>query len=246
MVTGLTFILSLNKLTQTWCLFRCDNCSAVSLATSQVPTSDFREMTTSDSSNFWTEQERNAKWYPKPPIVGKDFPGVPQHIAEAASEAYKCRSISAFRASVLLARSVIEATAKDKRIAHGNLSAKIDELFDQRFIRKHIRDGSTQVRFLGNEMAHGDFVTPIADEERELILILMSEILDEVYQSPARVAKARAARTARQTSAVGQSTGRLSPGFGGELGWVGKVACVPLHGNGDVVAGDGPATCLAL
>ena len=131
---------SSSKLTQTWCLFRCDNCSAVSLATSQVPTSDFREMTTSDSSNFWTEQERNAKWYPKPPIVGKDFPGVPQHIAEAASEAYKCRSISAFRASVLLARSVIEATAKDKRIAHGNLSAKIDELFDQRFIRKHIRD----------------------------------------------------------------------------------------------------------
>ncbi len=180
---------------QVWATYRCDNCHAVSLATSQASKDD-----TVDERNpaIWIEEEADTEWYPTPPVVvGKEFPDVPQHIAEAASEAYKCRSISAFRAAALLARSVIEAIAKDKGVTQGTLVSKIDELFNQRFIREHIRDGAHEVRFLGNEMAHGDFISSITDEERELALILMSEIIEEVYQSPARIARARAARTVR-------------------------------------------------
>jgi hypothetical protein len=41
------------------------------------------------------------------------------------------------------------------------------------------------IRDYGNEMAHGDFTDPVAGADSALIIQLMGEILDEVYQSPA-------------------------------------------------------------
>lgn len=190
-------------LNQIWVAFKCDNCNALSVATNKAAVGDAPSTT---NPTGWLQLQQDTEWYPIN-AIGKDFPDIPQHIAEAASEAFKCYSISAFRASVLLARSVIEATAKDKEITQGSLIGKIDELYNQRFIREHIRDGAHEVRFLGNEMAHGDFITPVTDEETDLTLILMSEILEEVYQSPTRVARARAARTARTAPSTNQPTG---------------------------------------
>jgi len=49
-------------------------------------------------------------------------------------------------------------------------------------------------------MAHGDFIDPVTEEDSALALELMAEVLEEVFQSPARVARARAAREARRTA----------------------------------------------
>ncbi|MEV4821636.1 DUF4145 domain-containing protein [Micromonospora sp. NPDC049274] len=130
-------------------------------------------------------------------VGGKAFPDVPAQIADAADEAYRCSSIGARRAAVLLARSVIEATAKDKQITSGTLLAKIDALYAQGFIREHIKDGAHEVRHLGNEMAHGDFVEPVDSEDLDLTLTLMGEVLEEVFQSPARVKRAQDKRAAK-------------------------------------------------
>ncbi len=127
-------------------------------------------------------------------VGGKSFPDVPEHIAEAANEAYRCYSIQAYRAAALLARSVIEATAKEKGVTQGTLMKKIDAMHSQGLIREFVRDGAHEVRYLGNDMAHGDFVAPVAEEEAELALSLMDEVLDEIFQAPARVAAARARR----------------------------------------------------
>jgi hypothetical protein len=140
-------------------------------------------------------------WLPRRGIR-RTFDDVPVHIAQAASEAYECLSIRANRAAIALARAVIEATAKDKGIVAGNLRAKIDEMQIRGLIRAHISDAAHEVRYLGNEMAHGDFVEPVAAEDCELALTLMSEVLVEVFQSPARVERAKRARLARQTSAL--------------------------------------------
>ncbi|MFB6397976.1 DUF4145 domain-containing protein [Polymorphospora lycopeni] len=132
-------------------------------------------------------------------VTGKEFPDVPRHIAETADEAHRCHSIKAYRAAVLLARSVIEATAKEKEITNGSLIKKIDEMFDRRLIREHVKDGAHEVRHLGNDMAHGDFIDPVDAEESGLILTLMSELLEEVFQSVARVQRARDLRAAKVT-----------------------------------------------
>lgn len=130
---------------------------------------------------------------------GKDFPDVPPPIAEAADEVYRCLSINAHRAAVALARAVVEATAKDKGITKGQISAKIDEMAKQGLIREGTREAAHEVRFKGNDAAHGDIAgTPMTPEEAAEVVALMDEVLVEVYQSPARVQRVRESRKARQ------------------------------------------------
>lgn len=140
---------------------------------------------------------RLVKIWPESPD-GKAFPDVPDHIAQAADEAYRCFSINALRAATLLARSVIEATAKAKGITGGNLVKKIDDMQAAGFIRPDVAEGAHEVRYLGNDMAHGDFVQPVDADEAELALTLMAEVLEEVFQAPARIAGARAKRVAKK------------------------------------------------
>ncbi|WP_234821074.1 DUF4145 domain-containing protein [Mycobacteroides abscessus] len=134
----------------------------------------------------------------------RTYPHVPNHIASAAQEAYECGNRGRHRAAILLARAVIEATAKDKDITTGNLKDKIDALAAAQLIRPHITEIAHGVRLFGNDMAHGDFVEPVSTQESDLVIELMGEILNEVYQSPAKLAavqQALAQRTERQEGA---------------------------------------------
>lgn len=98
-----------------------------------------------------------------------------------------------------MARSVVEAVAKDNGITTGALKSKIDKLESEKLIRPVIKDAAHEIRFLGNEMAHGDFVEPVEADEAEDVLNLMSAVLEDVYQIPARVNAQKAARLARNT-----------------------------------------------
>ncbi len=99
-----------------------------------------------------------------------------------------------------MARAVIEAITKDKQVGGLNLEKRIDALQESDHIRKHTRDQAHQIRHFGNEMAHGDFIDPVTQEEAEEIVALMTEVLDEVYQSPARLSRLQTARIAKKQS----------------------------------------------
>jgi hypothetical protein len=172
--------------------FRCDGCGSLNIGIAKGRPG-------SQDPLDWLASRSNLQWQPQivPEAPEHDFPDVPPEIADAAAEAYACREVAdAYRAAVLLARSVIEATAKDKGIRKGALLAKIDAMSDM--IRPHVRDGAHEVRLFGNDMAHGDFVRDVSPEDADLVLTLMSEVLDDVYQSPARVKRAQDARARRQ------------------------------------------------
>ncbi|MFI6558148.1 DUF4145 domain-containing protein [Streptomyces griseus] len=116
-----------------------------------------------------------------------------------ATEAHQCLDIEANRAAVALARAVVEATAKERGITRGSLEKKIDRLFEDKLIREYVRDAAHEVRFGGNEVAHGDLVAePMNNATATEILGLMDEILDEVFQSPARVARLKRQRLDRE------------------------------------------------
>lgn len=181
-----------SKLRYVQAAFRCNNCKSLSIG-SVIPgrNLDVREGL---DDEWWDYHHVN--WTPQS-LGGKDFPDVPDHIAGAADEAYKCRSIDALRASILLARSVVEATAKECGQTKGNLFTKIDAMYEAGEIREHTKDAAHELRFLGNDMAHGDFVNKVDDADADEVLAVMSEILNEVFQGPARVARMRAKRTAQ-------------------------------------------------
>lgn len=175
--------------------YRCPNCTRLSLASEvrghQGVSSE------APKSAAQNHQWINPTWIP---IRGhyRDFPDVPHHISRAASEAAFCFSVGAYRAAGALTRAVIEATAKDKGITSGSLWAKIDQMHAQQLLREHIRDAAHEVRHFGNDMAHGDFVDEVAAEEAEEAIELMAEVLNEVYQSRARIERVKATRLSKK------------------------------------------------
>lgn len=127
------------------------------------------------------------------------FDDVPQHIAEAAGEAYKSLSIGNVKSAILMARTVIEATAKNKSITTGTLYSKIDEMAAQDVIKDFTKQTAHAIRLFGNDMAHGDIEQSVDVEDAKLVLGFMSELLSEVFQNPAKLTALQAALQARQT-----------------------------------------------
>lgn len=175
--------------------YRCANCRRLVLAhgwTDYKPTHDWDDA----PSDLWGHpQAQQPRWLP-PAKSNRTFPDVPAAIESLAAEAHDCLTIKADRAAVALARAVVEAAAKEKEVTRGSLIARIDELHQLGLIRGHIKEAAHEVRFGGNEVAHGD-LTPIDHETAEEILTLMDEVLNELFQSPARVARARQRRLER-------------------------------------------------
>lgn len=174
-------------------VFRCDGCGHLSVATGRREDVPF----TSNGSTRLVVDGPDA-WYPRQ-VRKRVFDDVPKAIASMAIEAHECLDIGANRGAVALARAVVEATAKDRGITGGSLEKKIDNLFDQQLIREYVKDAAHEVRFGGNEVAHGDLVAePMDSATATEILGLMDEILDEVFQSPARVRHRKAQRLERE------------------------------------------------
>lgn len=152
-------------------------------------------------------KEPTLEWEPKN-IRRPGFQDVPKQIAETATEAHACLSISAYRGAVALARAVVEATAKDHGIAKGPLVAKIDEMHKQNLIRDITRELAHEIREGGNEIAHGDLADePMPPEDAEAIVALMDEILEEVYQGPARMLALQKSRLEREQRNTAKKAG---------------------------------------
>lgn len=168
----------------------CDNCGRSSMGVSTSPGTGGQDA----RANFGRTSDESLTWYPR---TGSSpaFEDVPNHIAAAATEAHSAASINAIMAAILMARTVVEATAKEKGITSGQLYAKIDSMEQAGLIRRSTAEAAHEIRHLGNDMAHGDIEDmPTADEADE-VLVLMNEILSEVFQGPARTARIKVKRT---------------------------------------------------
>lgn len=178
-------------------LLRCDECQAGSLAVGAVPKGTAKPVEWSVST--LASANADLTWIPERG-TGKEFPDVPEHIAAAADEAHRCRSINANRAAAALARSVVEATAKDRGHTTGTLERKINEMHAAGDLSELAKETAHEIRFVGNEMAHGDFVVAIEGEDADDVLHFMDEVLNAVYQAPARLNAAREQRLARKAA----------------------------------------------
>jgi hypothetical protein len=98
-----------------------------------------------------------------------------------------------------MARATVEATAKDKRIVEGSIYSKIEQLAAAGHISEAMKEAAHEIRLAGNGAVHSDIAyEPISVEEATEVVELMDAILERVYQEPAKVARVRASRVARQ------------------------------------------------
>lgn len=179
-------------------LLVCDECKSPSIAVH----SGTLTMSTSGAGHLMSTDKAPVMWIPAR-AEGKEFPHVPEAIAAAADEAHRCQSIGAHRAAALLARSVVEATAKERGVTVRDLKPKIDKMHEDGLLSEHLRDTAHEIRFIGNEMAHGDFVSgeSIPEDEAEDVLHFMDEMLNTIYQAPARLDEYRRSRSERKAAA---------------------------------------------
>ncbi|MFD2796493.1 DUF4145 domain-containing protein [Promicromonospora vindobonensis] len=149
-----------------------------------------------ERSGSWPEDSR-IKWSP-PHSERHTFPDVPKPIGAAATEAWLCFSEGALRGALAVARAVIEASAKHEGVTVKGIATKIEKLAELGKIRPHIKEVAHEIREYGNEIAHGDLDAEYTQEDTRLVLVLMNEVLDDLFQSPARLEQARAARQGRK------------------------------------------------
>lgn len=184
--------------------FLCDGCGRMSVATWYTSYDPNDPVWRNYGRDGAPEEYENARWSP-PVGHQQSFPDVPAEIADAATEAWTCHVSGAHRGAVMLARAVVESTAKLKDISHGTLAEKIDEMAAQGLIRVAVAEQAHEIRHMGNSTAHGDLGDPVAKEDADEVLNLMAEVLNEVWQAPAasrRLAEARAARKASSSEAA--------------------------------------------
>lgn len=178
-----------------WFIFcRCDSCLFPNIAILSKP---FPNITRADAFFDSDANDSEIAWLPDK-SRWKEYEDVPTDIASAASEAYACFSINANRAAVLLARTTVEAIAKDKGISNGNLYTKIETMAQKNIITDQLKDEAHEIRFLGNDMAHGDLGTPVVESDASDILGFLDTLLDYVYQQPLAIQKRRKLRAERK------------------------------------------------
>jgi hypothetical protein len=157
--------------------YGCNACNRLMIAEAVITDTNSRTIGLDRLEQVDSDQ---ITWHPRPKSR-PEFPGVPRHISQAAVEAYICHGEGAHRAAVALSRAVIEATAKDKNARGKNLADSIDAMKALGLLRPATTEAAHEVRHWGNDMAHGDFVNPIAAVNSMAVLDLMSGILQEVY-----------------------------------------------------------------
>jgi len=149
-----------------------------------------------DPEEYWIEEYWPTR------VGGKTFPDVPASIATTASEAHICLGAGSPHGAVALARAVVESVAKDKGIHKGSLQQKIDGLRQKNCISDTMTEAAHEIRFAGNEAAHGDLVAePLSIEDANKIVALMDTILHRVYQEPADLVRIRERREDREAKA---------------------------------------------
>lgn len=175
--------------------FLCDNCHRISVRTQQSNGFDPRRTGRGEPDD---EDVYSVQWMPAEG-VWQEFNDVPPPIGAAAKEAWFCHANGAHRGALGVARAVLEASAKYLGHEFGNLPSKIDALVQEGKLRPGVAEAAHEIRHLGNEAAHGDLTAAIPPAEVEEVLVLMDDVLVELFQAPARRNRAKANRERRRS-----------------------------------------------
>ncbi len=133
--------------------------------------------------------------YP-PEIIDFDATNLPEKILSSLQEAIQCHSASAYKASALMIRRVLEELCADKNATGQNLKERISNLKTVAVISNDLLEAADELRILGNDAAHVDArdYDEIGQDESNLAIELAKELLKAVYQYADLVARLKALR----------------------------------------------------
>lgn len=168
----------------------CDMCKLQSIAYTICDRTSYPPESPYEWKQFW--ENHDPYKYSPTPLDTADFENAPDHINAAAKEAHQVFSIGAYRSTAILCRATLEAICKDKEAEGKDLFKKIDDLYDKGKIRFILKETAHVLRAIGNDMAHGDFDSELETEDASDILDFLDSIINELYESPAQLARMQA------------------------------------------------------
>lgn len=168
----------------TYWVVRCAACGADSVAKLVAPDNYMSREGTIPYPHSVFASHQVTDWAPKW-VEGGEVEGAPNHIRASADEAFKCASIGAHMAAILMARTSLEAAAKHKGITRGNLVEKVKALAEAGHVRPRVADAADSIRRFGNDMAHGDIQVEVTSEDAAQVLALLRIVLQDIYQTDA-------------------------------------------------------------
>lgn len=169
-------------------IYVCDECGYPNLA-------QYRCIPDPESDGV-TLSEYPLQWIPSR-AEDHRFSGVPENVAAAANEAFRCFSIQAYRASVIMARSVLEGIANTKISeplktgANGkkydkNLKEKIMDMVKEDIITRKLGEMASAIKDVGNSSTHNIF-EKITKTDAANTLTFLELVIQQVYTQEAQL-----------------------------------------------------------
>jgi len=136
-------------------------------------------------------------WWPLPGVADLD-PDIPPQVTSAYSEGMRALSVKAARAAVVMFRGMLAQVVADKGSAAAqakhSLYDKLEEMSQDGSLHPTLVEWAREIRLIGNAAAHPDALDPVSDEEAADLARLCRQLLNVIYEVPARIARNRAAR----------------------------------------------------
>lgn len=136
-------------------------------------------------------------WWPTPGATDLD-PDVPEPVGSAFSEGIRALSANCPRAAAVMFRGMLATVVRDKGSdaakAAPNLHQQLKAMEQDGTLHPSLVEWATEIRLVGNAGAHFDELAPVDRAEAADLARLCRQLINVVYETPARIRRARQAR----------------------------------------------------
>jgi len=136
-------------------------------------------------------------WWPTPGSTDLD-PAIPPEIGSLYAEGMRVLSVKASRAAVVMFRGMLAQVVNDKGSsaaqAKHTLYERLDQMSRDGSLHPSLVEWANEIRVLGNAAAHPDSLNPVSEQEAADLGRLCRQLLNMIYEVPARITRSRAAR----------------------------------------------------
>jgi hypothetical protein len=127
------------------------------------------------------------------PHVRSDAPPeLPDDVRENLAEGIRSLNVNNPKAAVIMIRSALQASMRDKGAMGANLRDEIDDLAAKHVIPDALKDWAHEIRSGGNLVAHPSPGDKVNAQDAHELMELAESIFEYLYVVPAEVARRRA------------------------------------------------------
>jgi Domain of unknown function (DUF4145) len=133
-------------------------------------------------------------WWPAPGAADLD-PDIPEPVSSAFSEGMRALSANCPRAAAVMFRGMLAAVVRDQASEDAqrapNLYQQLKAMEQEGTLYPSLVEWAAEIRLVGNAGAHPDQLEPVDQVEAADLARLCRHLLTMVYETPARIRRAR-------------------------------------------------------